>query len=186
MVETAEKQWYVLHTYSGYENKVKMNLESRKESMGMEDYIFDIVVPETEEHEVKNGKEKVVMNKTFPGYVLVQMVMTDRAWYVVRNTPGVTGFIGSHGQGSKPNPLLPEEVDNVMSTIGVKKHVKPLDSQVGDTVTIVEGAFKGLSGKITEIDNTKGKLKVNIDMFGRETSTELEFDQVKPLEADSQ
>ncbi|USS84915.1 transcription termination/antitermination protein NusG [Fructilactobacillus ixorae] len=181
MVESVEKQWYVLHTYSGYENKVKENLESRRDSMGMQDYIFDVVVPETETHEVKNGKEKVVMDKTFPGYVLVQMVMTDRAWYVVRNTPGVTGFIGSHGQGSKPNPLLPEEVDRVMASLGMQATVQPLDSQVGDTVTIVEGAFKGLSGKITSIDNEKGKLKVNIDMFGRETSTELDFHQVKPL-----
>ncbi|USS87844.1 transcription termination/antitermination protein NusG [Fructilactobacillus hinvesii] len=181
MVESAEKQWYVLHTYSGYENKVKENLESRRDSMGMQDYIFDVVVPEMETHEVKNGQEKVVMDKTFPGYVLVQMVMTDRAWYVVRNTPGVTGFIGSHGQGSKPNPLLPEEVERVMASLGVKETVQPLDSEVGDTVTIVDGAFKGLSGKITSIDNEKGKLKVNIDMFGRETSTELDFNQVKPL-----
>ncbi|EKK20053.1 Transcription antitermination protein NusG [Fructilactobacillus florum 8D] len=181
MVESAEKQWYVLHTYSGYENKVKENLTSRKDSMGMQDYIFDVVVPEQEKREVKNGKEKVVMDKTFPGYVLVQMVMTDQAWYVVRNTPGVTGFIGSHGQGSKPNPLLPEEVDQVMASLGVKQNVTPLESQVGDTVTITEGAFNGLSGKITSIDNEKGKLKVNIDMFGRETSTELDFHQVKPL-----
>ena len=122
MVESAEKQWYVLHTYSGYENKVKENLESRRDSMGMQDYIFDVVVPETEKHEVKNGKEKVVMDKTFPGYVLVQMVMTDRAWYVVRNTPGVTGFIGSHGQGSKPNPLLPEEVEHVELPIKLRPY----------------------------------------------------------------
>ena len=182
VVESAEKQWYVLHTYSGYENKVKENLESRRDSMGMQDYIFDVFVPETEKHEVKNGKEKVVMDKTFPGYVLVQMVMTDRAWYVVRNTPGVTGFIGSHGQGSKPNPLLPEEVEHVMAQLGMKQNIQPLDSKVGDTVTIIEGAFNGLSGKITSIDNKKGKLKVNIDMFGRETSTELDFKQVKPLE----
>ncbi|WP_413627602.1 transcription termination/antitermination protein NusG [Fructilactobacillus vespulae] len=182
MVESAEKQWYVLHTYSGYENKVKENLISRRDSMDMQDFIFDVVVPETEKHEVKNGKEKIVMDKTFPGYVLVQMVMTDRAWYVVRNTPGVTGFIGSHGQGSKPNPLLPDEVEHVMAQLGMKHNVQPLESKVGDTVTITADAFKGLSGKITEIDNEKGKLKVIIDMFGRETSAELEFDQVKPLE----
>ncbi|MCF6515647.1 transcription termination/antitermination protein NusG [Lactobacillus sp. S2-2] len=182
MVETLERQWYVLHTYSGYENKVKTNLDSRKESMGMEDYIFDVIVPETEELEVKNDKEKIVNEKIFPGYVLVQMIMTDQAWYVVRNTPGVTGFIGSHGQGSKPTPLLPEEVDSVMAAMGVKEKYKELDSNVGDSITIIDGAFKGLVGKITEIDNEKGKVKADIDMFGRETSTELDFHQVKPIE----
>ncbi len=124
MVESAEKQWYVLHTYSGYENKVKLNLESRAQSMGMQDYIFRVVVPEEEEHEVKNGKEKIKMDKTFPGYVLVEMVMTDDAWYIVRNTPGVTGFIGSHGQGSKPTPLLPDEVELILKRLGMSSVMK--------------------------------------------------------------
>lgn len=179
MVESAEKKWYVLHTYSGYENKVKMNLDSRKQSMGMADLIFRVVVPETEEHEVdKKGKDKVKMDKTFPGYVLVEMIMTDQAWYVVRNTPGVTGFVGSHGQGSKPTPLLPDEVDLVLKRIGMSSRHEDLDVNVGDSVKIVDGAFTGLNGKVTEIDNEKMRLKVNIEMFGRETSTELEFNQV--------
>lgn len=178
MVESAEKQWYVLHTYSGYENKVKMNLDSRKESMGMQDYIFRTVVPEQEEHEVKNGKDKVKMDKTFPGYVLVEMIMTDQAWYIVRNTPGVTGFVGSHGQGSKPTPLLPDEVDLVLKRIGMSSRHEDLDVNIGDTVKIVDGAFTGLDGKVTEVDNEKKRLKVNIEMFGRETSTDLDFNQI--------
>lgn len=178
MVESLEKSWYVLHTYSGYENKVKLNLDSRKQSMGMEDYIFRTVVPEEEEHEVKNGKDKVKMEKTFPGYVLVEMIMTDQTWYIVRNTPGVTGFIGSHGQGSKPTPLLPDEVDSILKQVGMSAKHETLDVNVGDTVKIVDGAFTGLDGKVTEIDNEKMRLKVNIEMFGRETSTELEFNQV--------
>ncbi|EHL99558.1 transcription termination/antitermination protein NusG [Lentilactobacillus parafarraginis] len=182
MVESAEKKWYVLHTYSGYENKVKMNLDSRKQSMGMADLIFRVVVPETEEHETdKKGKDKIKMDKTFPGYVLVEMIMTDQAWYVVRNTPGVTGFVGSHGQGSKPTPLLPDEVDLVLKRIGMNSRHEELDVNVGDTVKIVDGAFTGLNGKVTEIDNEKMRLKVNIEMFGRETSTELEFNQVDPI-----
>jgi transcriptional antiterminator NusG len=178
MVESAEKQWYVLHTYSGYENKVKMNLDSRKESMGMQDYIFRTVVPEQEEHEVKNGKDKVKMEKEFPGYVLVEMIMTDQAWYIVRNTPGVTGFVGSHGQGSKPTPLLPDEVDLVLKRIGMSSRHEDLDVSIGDTVKIVDGAFTGLDGKVTEVDNEKQRLKVNIEMFGRETSTDLDFNQI--------
>ena len=178
MVESAEKQWYVLHTYSGYENKVKMNLDSRKESMGMQDYIFRTVVPEQEEHEVKNGKDKVKMDKTFPGYLLVEMIMTDQAWYIVRNTPGVTGFVGSHGQGSKPTPLLPDEVDLVLKRIGMSSRHEDLDVNIGDTVKIVDGAFTGLDGKVTEVDNEKQRLKVNIEMFGRETSTDLDFNQI--------
>lgn len=180
-MESAKKQWYVIHTYSGYENKVKTNLDSRKESMGMSDYIFRVVVPETEEHEVKNGVDKVKMDKTFPGYVLVEMVMTDESWYIVRNTPGVTGFIGSHGQGSKPTPLLPDEVELVLSRLGVSQEVQALDAEVGDTITIIDGAFAELSGKIIEKDNDKGKLKVSIDMFGRATTAELNFDQVQPI-----
>ncbi|RRG09201.1 MAG: transcription termination/antitermination protein NusG [Lactobacillus sp.] len=181
MVESTEKQWYVLHTYSGYENRVKSNLESRAQSMGMEDFIFRVVVPEEEVREVKDGKAKDKIEKTFPGYVLVEMVMTDQAWYIVRNTPGVTGFVGSHGGGSKPTPLLPDEVELVLRRLGMSARHEDLDVEVGETVKIVEGAFADLTGKITEIDNEKMKLKVNIEMFGRETSTELDFDQVDKL-----
>lgn len=180
-MESAEKQWYVIHTYSGYENKVKANLDSRTESMGMSNFIFRVVVPETEEHEVKDGVDKVKMDKTFPGYVLVEMVMTDEAWYIVRNTPGVTGFIGSHGQGSKPTPLLPDEVELVLSRLGVSQEKQELDAEVGDTITIIDGAFADLSGKVIEKDDEKGKLKVNIDMFGRATTAELNFNQVQPI-----
>ncbi|WP_029508429.1 transcription termination/antitermination protein NusG [Paucilactobacillus suebicus] len=181
MVESTEKQWYVLHTYSGYENRVKSNLESRAQSMGMEDFIFRVVVPEEEVREVKDGKAKDKIEKTFPGYVLVEMVMTDQAWYIVRNTPGVTGFVGSHGGGSKPTPLLPDEVELVLRRLGMSARHEDLDVEVGETVKIIEGAFADLTGKITEIDNEKMKLKVNIEMFGRETSTELDFDQVDKI-----
>lgn len=180
-METFEKQWYVLHTYSGYENKVRANIESRAQSMGMEDFIFRVVVPEEEEREVKNGKEKVNMKKTFPGYVLVEMAMTDDSWYVVRNTPGVTGFVGSHGAGSKPAPLLDEEITQILKQLGLSKRHTELHVELGDVVTIIEGAFANLTGEITEIDMERSKLKVNIDMFGRETSTELDFEQVDKI-----
>ena len=180
-MESFEKHWYVLHTYSGYENKVKTNIESRAQSMGMEDFIFRVVVPEQEEREVKNGKEKISSKKTFPGYVLVEMTMTDDSWYVVRNTPGVTGFVGSHGAGSKPAPLLDEEISFILRDLGMSKRDVDLDVEVGEIVTIIEGAFSGLTGEITEVDNEKQKLKVNIDMFGRETSTELDFEQIDKL-----
>ncbi|MFK5676470.1 MULTISPECIES: transcription termination/antitermination protein NusG [unclassified Ligilactobacillus] len=174
-----EKKWYVLHTYSGYENKVKNNLESRTTSMGMQDYIFRVIVPEEEEHhQLKDGKDKVEMEKTFPGYVLVEMVMTDQSWYVVRNTPGVTGFVGSHGSGSKPAPLLDDEIQLILRRLGMSTRHIDFKADVGDTVRIINGAFSGLEGKITAIDHEKMKLKVNIDMFGRETATELDFDQV--------
>ena len=181
MVESAEKQWYVLHTYSGYENKVRTNLESRASSMGMDDFIFRVVVPEEEEHEVKNGKHKIEKKKTFPGYVLVEMVMTDESWFVVRNTPGVTGFVGSHGAGSKPAPLLPDEVTNILHELGMSKRHSNLDFEVGETVTIVDGPFSGMTGKITEDDKDKLKLRVTITMFDRETAAELDYDQVDKL-----
>ncbi|WP_038022579.1 transcription termination/antitermination protein NusG, partial [Tetragenococcus muriaticus] len=177
-MESFEKGWYVLHTYSGYENRVKINLETRRQSMQMENYIFRVVVPEETEKEVKNGKEKEVVHKTFPGYVLVEMVMTDESWYIVRNTPGVTGFVGSHGAGSKPAPLLPEEINSILHSLGMSTRTVELKVENGETVKIVEGAFSGLEGQVSEIDEEKQKLKVNIDMFGRETSTELDFDQV--------
>ena len=151
-----EKEWYVLHTYSGYENKVKSNLLSRIQSMGMEENIFRVISPEEEEVEVKDGKTKTTVEKTFPGYVLVEMVMSDQAWYVVRNTPGVTGFVGSHGAGSVE-----------------------LNVSVGDYVIITEGAFNDMSGKVVELDHEKQKIKVAIEMFGRETIADLEFHQVK-------
>lgn len=173
----ATKEWYVLHTYSGYENKVKENILMRAESMGMEDFIFDVAVPEQEVTEMQDGEKTTKVQKTFPGYVLVQMVMTDESWFIVRNTPGVTGFVGSHGAGSKPAPLLDEEIEAILG----QKPIQPvkLDVQVGDLVEITDGAFSGMSGVIEEITEDTQKLKVVIEMFGRETVAELDFLQVK-------
>ncbi|MDO4856208.1 MAG: transcription termination/antitermination protein NusG [Limosilactobacillus gorillae] len=181
-METNEKRWYVLHTYSGYENRVKSNLESRAQSMGMEDYIFQVVVPEETVRQVKDGQAKEVEEKTFPGYVLVEMVMTDQAWYVARNTPGVTGFLGSHGGGSKPTPLLPEEVERIMARMGQDVARTDINVEVGDNVKIIAGAFADLSGKVIEVDREKLKLKVEIEMFGRLTTTELDFNQIDTVE----
>ncbi|CAM3936999.1 transcription termination/antitermination protein NusG [Mesobacillus zeae] len=176
-----EKNWYVVHTYSGYENKVKTNLEKRVETMGMQDKIFRVIVPEDEETDFKNGKKKVVKRKTFPGYVLVELVMTDDSWYVVRNTPGVTGFVGSAGSGSKPTALLPEEVAVILKRMGVVENRIDVDFEVGETVEVCEGPFNNFSGSIEEIDKDKGKLKVLVNMFGRDTPVELEFSQIKKL-----
>ncbi len=177
-----EKNWYVLHTYSGYEKKVQQNLESRMSSMGMEENIFEILVPEQEVHEEKDGEMVSKMKKAFPGYVLVQMIMSDEAWYVVRNTPGVTGFVGSHGAGSKPSPLLPEEVDDVMRSIGVNPRKVSINLEVGQAVQIIGGAFSGMEGVVEAFDEDKGKVTVLVEMFGRETDTELDYSQVKEIE----
>ncbi|WP_088006738.1 transcription termination/antitermination protein NusG [Indiicoccus explosivorum] len=176
-----EKNWYVVHTYSGYENKVKANLEKRVETMGMQDKIFRVIVPEEQETDFKNGKKRTVMRKTFPGYVLVELVMTDDSWYVVRNTPGVTGFIGSSGGGAKPTPLLEEEVDFILRQMGMKEKKVEADFAVGETVEVVEGPFEHFQGKVEELDEPKGKVKVSIDMFGRETKMELDFSQVRKI-----
>ncbi|WNS80769.1 transcription termination/antitermination protein NusG [Domibacillus sp. DTU_2020_1001157_1_SI_ALB_TIR_016] len=176
-----EKNWYVVHTYSGYENKVKANLEKRVESMGMQDKIFRVIVPEEEERDVKNGKEKITKRKVFPGYVLVEIVMTDDSWYVVRNTPGVTGFVGSAGHGSKPTPLLPDEVTSILKQMGMDERRRDGDYELGETVIVKEGPFAEFEGSVEEIDQDKGKLKVLVNMFGRETPVELDFDQVNKL-----
>lgn len=172
------KEWYVLHTYSGYENKVKQNIEMRKESMNMDHNIFRVEVPEEEVVDVQEGGEKKVkMQKTFPGYVLIEMIMSDEAWFIVRNTPGVTGFVGSHGAGTKPSPLLPEEVESILGNAPAPRI--NLNVERGDLVEIIDGAFSGLSGVIEEVEAESQKLKVLIEMFGRETIAELEFNQVK-------
>ncbi|MFP5115682.1 transcription termination/antitermination protein NusG [Bacillaceae bacterium C204] len=176
-----EKNWYVLHTYSGYENKVKANLEKRVESMGMQDKIFRVVVPEEEETEIKNGKKKVVKRKVFPGYVLVEIVMTDDSWYVVRNTPGVTGFVGSSGSGSKPTPLLPEEVVVILKRMGVTETRVDINYEIGETVRVKEGPFANFTGSVEEMDKDKAKLKVLVNMFGRDTPVELDFTQIEKL-----
>lgn len=176
-----EKNWYVVHTYSGYENKVKANLEKRVESMGMADKIFRVVVPEEEETEIKNGKTKVVKRKVFPGYVLVELVMTDDSWYVVRNTPGVTGFVGSAGSGSKPTPLLPEEVVVLLKRMGVEEKRIDVDYEIGETVRVKEGPFANFTGSVEEMDKDRSKLKVLVNMFGRDTPVELDFTQIEKL-----
>lgn len=176
-----EKNWYVVHTYSGYENKVKANLEKRVETMGMQDKIFRVVIPEEQETDFKDGKKRTVMKKTFPGYVLVEIIMTDDSWYVVRNTPGVTGFIGSSGGGAKPTPLLPEEVDFILKQMGMKERKAEADFEIGEMIEVLEGPFAHFQGKVEEIDQDKGKVRVSVDMFGRETIMELDFNQVQKL-----
>jgi len=174
-----EKQWYVVNTYSGHEKKVKEKLEMRAESMDMQDYIYRVVVPEQTEVEVKDGVEKEKTKKLFPGYILVEMVMSDEAWFVVRNTPGVTGFIGSSGKGAKPTPLQPYEVDNVLRTMGISRLEVNKELEIGKKVKIISGPFTGMFGVIEEVDNDNQKLTLNVDLFGQETSVEVEISQVE-------
>lgn len=173
-----EKEWFVVNTYSGHENKVKEKLLMRAESMGMQDYIFRVIVPEQEETEIKDGVTKKRVKKLFPGYILVEMIMTDEAWYVVRNTPGVTGFIGSSGKGAKPTPLPPQEVDNVLKVMGMSRIDVDKDLTVGTKVKIIGGPFTGMFGTIEEIDNKNQKMVLNVDLFGQETQVEVEFEQI--------
>ncbi|HAT4157807.1 transcription termination/antitermination protein NusG [Clostridium perfringens] len=168
-------RWYVVHTYSGYENKVKANLEKTIENRNLESLILDIQVPMEESAEEKDGKIKVTLKKKFPGYVIVNMVMTDESWYVVRNTRGVTGFVGP---GSKPVPLTDEEVESM----GVMKTAMDIDLEVGETINIISGALSGFTAIIQEINVEKGKIKALVDMFGRETLAELDFNQVEKLD----
>lgn len=173
-----EKQWYVIHTYSGYENKVKANLEKRVESMNMGDKIFKVVVPLEDEVQVKDGQKKTVKKKIYPGYVLVEMLMTDDSWYVVRNTPGVTGFVGA---GAKPIPLHSSEVKQILKQMGVEEPKTKVDFYVGQNVRVTGGPFENFIGSIEEIYPDKGKLKVLVSMFGRETPVELDFSQVEKM-----
>ncbi|MBR2840730.1 MAG: transcription termination/antitermination protein NusG [Bacilli bacterium] len=170
-----EKQWYVVNTYSGHENKVKEKLEMRASSMDMEDYILRVVVPETKEIDAK-GKEKVT--KLFPGYILVEMVMTDEAWFIVRNTPGVTGFIGSSGKGAKPFPLTPMEVDKILSSMGMSRLDASSELKEGESVKVISGPFEGMMGTIKSVDIDNAKLEVSIDLFGQETTVELNFSEI--------
>ncbi len=173
-----EKEWYVVNTYSGHESKVKEKLEAKTESMGMQDYIFRVIVPETTEVEIKDGVKKEKQKKMFPGYVLVEMIMSDEAWYIVRNTPGVTGFIGSSGKGAKPTPLLPSEIDKILAGMGMSRVNIESELAVGDKVSIVDGPFKGMMGKVDSIDLENNRLNVLIDLFGQETPVEVEVYQV--------
>ena len=174
-----EKEWFVVNTYSGHENKVKEKLLMRAESMGMQDYIFRVIVPEQEETEIKDGITKKRIKKLFPGYILVEMIMTDEAWYVVRNTPGVTGFLGSSGKGAKPFPLFPHEIEKILNSMGMSTKEVIVDLKVGDRVKITDGPFKLMVGKVFEIDKENSKAKVNIDLFGQETAVEVDLTQIE-------
>ena len=174
-----EKLWYVVNTYSGHENKVKEKLEMRAQSMDMKDYIFRVIVPEQKEVEVKDGVTKEKVKKMFPGYILVEMVMSDEAWYVVRNTPGVTGFIGSSGKGAKPTPLQPYEVDTILHNMGISRLDVNKELEVGTKVKIIAGAFTGMFGTVEVIDLDNQKLELNVDLFGQETSVEVELSQIE-------
>ena len=170
-----QKEWYVVNTYSGHENKVKEKLEMRANSMEMEDYILRVVVPEQKEIDEK-GKEKV--KKMFPGYILVEMVMTDEAWFIVRNTPGVTGFIGSSGKGAKPFPLTPSEVDHILGSMGMSRLDAANELAEGEKVEVIDGPFANMMGTIKSIDLENAKLEVALDLFGQETIVELELSQI--------
>ena len=169
-----EPKWYVVHTYSGYENKVKTDLEKTIKNRELEDYFFDIVVPMEEQIEIKDGKRKTNLKKVFPGYVLVKMIVTEESWYIVRNTRGVTGFVGS---GTDPIPLTTEEIRNM----GFETAVVNVDYDVNDTVRVVNGPLASFIGTVQEINKEKNKVKVLVSMFGRETPVELEFSQVEKI-----
>ena len=174
------RRWYVIHTYSGYENKVKMNLEHRIASMGVQDKIFQVVIPTEEEIEIKDGQRKTVSRKLFPGYVFVQMIMADDAWYVVRNTPAVTGFAGATSDDrAKPTPLPDAEVDQILKQMTSAQPRVNVGFQIGESVLVTDGPFSDMIGVVDAIDVDKGRVRVLVSMFGRETPVELDFLQVE-------
>jgi transcriptional antiterminator NusG len=174
----ATKQWYAIHTYSGYEEKVAESIRQRADSLDMKDKIFQVLVPKEKMIEIKNGKRKVVEKRIFQGYVLVQMKMSEDAWYIVRNTPSVTGFVGS---GSDPTPVSTDEIEKIQKRMGLEQPKYKIDFSIGEVVNITDGPFKGFDGSINEIDAAKGKLKVLVNMFGRDTPVELDTLQVKKV-----
>lgn len=173
-----ERNWYAIHTYAGYENAVSKNLQQRIESLGMEDKIFNVLVPTEKKIKIKGNKRVEVEEKIYPGYVMVDMIVTDDSWYVVRNTPRVTGFVGS---GVYPVPLSKSEVDELFSRMNTDGAKHKIDLLAGDVVMVVDGPFKDLEGRVDEVDEDNGKIKVNVSMFGRETPVELDFLQVKKI-----
>lgn len=177
-VTTGERQWFAIHTYSGYEDNVARSLKQRIASLGYEDRIFNVLVPKEKKIKMKEGKKEVIEEKLYPGYVLVEMVVTDDSWYVVRNTPNVTGFIGA---GTTPTPLSKEEIDFLLKRMGADEPKYKFDIAVGDHVKITDGSFKDFSGRVSEVDEERGRVKVLITMFGRETPAELDFLQVKKI-----
>lgn len=172
------RRWYAIHTYSGYEENVKRNLEQRIESMDMQDKIFNVLIPTEKKIKIKNGKRKIVTEKIFPGYVLVDMMVDDNSWYVVRNTPNVTGFIGTR---TTPTPISDEEIKSLQKRMGVEEPTYTIDVNMGDAVKINDGPFKGYEGKVSNVDDSRGKVKVLVSMFGRETPVELDYLQVKKI-----
>ncbi len=172
------KNWYAIHTYSGYEEKVAESIRQRAEALDMKDKIFDILVPKEKMIEIKNGKRKVVEKKIFQGYVLVHMKLSEDAWYIVRNTPNVTGFVGT---GIDPSPVSEAEMEKINKRMGLEQPKHKIDFTIGEVVNITDGPFKGFDGSINEIDQTKGKIKVLVNMFGRETPVELDSLQVKKV-----
>lgn len=170
------RSWYVLHTYSGYEDNVARNLRQRIESMGMDDKIFQVIVPREKKIRVRNGKRKTIDERLFPGYVMVEMIVTEDSWYVVRNTPNVTGFVGS---GVTPTPVAKEEIDRLLSRMGDDEPKYKIDVVEGDSVRIMDGPFKDFEGKISDVNDSKGTVKVLVNVFGRETPVELDFLQIK-------
>jgi len=173
-----EKNWYVIHTYSGYEDAVAKNLKQRIESLGIEGKIFNVVVPKEKKIKIKNGKRKVVEEKIYPGYVLVEMIVDDESWYVVRNTPRVSGFLGA---GTTPIPVSKKDIDDLMKRMEVSEPEFQIDFEIGSSVKITDGPFKGFEGKVSEIDQERGKIKVLVNMFGRDTPVELDSLQIKKI-----
>ena len=174
-----EKKWYVVNTYSGHENKVKEKLEMSANSMDMKDYNYRVIVPEQKVVESKDGVEKEKVKKMFPGYILVEMVMTDEAWFIVRNTPGVTGFIGSSGKGAKPFPLTKQEVDKILGNMGMSRIDVVNEINEGDTVKVISGAFSNMFGKVKFVDMVNQKIEVALDLFGQETIVEVLFTEIE-------
>lgn len=172
------RQWYAIHTYSGYEEKVAESIQQRVDSVDMADKIFAVMVPKEKQIEIKNGKRKIVEKKIFQGYVLVEMKMTEDAWFIIRNTPGVTGFVGS---GAAPTPVSDDEISKIKKRMGVEDPKHNINYAIGEVVNIVDGPFKGFDGAINEIDTQKGKIKVLVSMFGRDTPVELDALQVKKV-----
>ena len=173
-----KRSWYVLHTYSGYEDAVAKSLKQRIESLGMEDKIFNVLVPKEKKIKIKNGKRYIIEEKLYPGYVLIEMIVTDDSWYVVRNTPNVTGFVGAE---TTPIPVSSQEIEGLKKRIGQETPKYKINFKKGDRVKIVDGPFKGYGGKISDIDNEQGKVKVLVNMFGRDTPLELDSLQIKKL-----
>ena len=172
-------EWFVVHTYSGYENKIKVDLTKRVESMNMQDKIFHVIIPEEQEVEFKGGKKKITTKRVFPGYVIVNMIMDDESWYVVHHTPGVTGFVGS---GTKPIPLQEEEITKILRRMGlVEQKPRIIDIEVGENIRVKNGPFENFEGTVKELLPDRGKIRVSISMFGRETPVELDYEQIDKL-----